>query len=79
MERNIEKDTVLALEMMPHGTKRRAINCAGSAALCKLPRETCYPIGFNLVKVADHGGSEFWTERIRDIVDAFCKKCFGRQ
>ena len=26
---------------------------------------------------ADHGGPEFWTDGVLDIVDAFCKRCFG--
>ena len=29
-----------------------------------------------LVKGGDHGGAEFWTPEILDIVDAFIKDCF---
>ena len=40
-------------------------------------RETGHPVEFYLVKGADHGGPEFWTERVLNIVDAFCKRCFA--
>jgi hypothetical protein len=34
-------------------------------------------VTFYLVRGADHGGAEFWTPEILDIVDAFIKRCLA--
>lgn len=76
VECNIDKDTIIAPVLMFHGTKDRTVNCEGSATLYKRLKETDHPVTFYLIKGADHGGPEFWTDRMIDIVDAFCKSCF---
>ena len=77
VETNIEEDTRIAPVLIFHGTKDRVVNCTGSAALYRRLKETGHSARFYLVKGADHGGPEFWTEKIVDIVDRFCRECFG--
>ena len=69
--------TPLPPVLMFHGTKDRTVNCTGSAVLYRRLKETGHDATFYLVKGADHGGPEFWTEHMLDIVDAFCRRCFG--
>ncbi len=61
---------------MFHGTKDMVVNCEGSAILYRRLKETGHPADFYLIKGANHGGAEFWTDRVLDIVDAFCRQCF---
>ena len=79
VECNIDEDTVLPPVLIFHGTKDRTVNCTGSAVLYKRLKETGHDAELYLVKGADHGGPEFWTDRALDIVDAFCRRCFGEQ
>ena len=78
VECNIDADTPLPPVLMFHGTKDRTVNCTGSAVLYKRLKETGHPVEFYLVRGADHGGAEFWTEQVLDIVDRFCKRCFEK-
>ena len=79
VECNIDEDTVLPPVLIFHGTKDRTVNCTGSAVLYTRLKETGHDAELYLVKGADHGGPEFWTDRALDIVDAFCRRCFGEQ
>ena len=79
VECNIDEKTVLPPVLIFHGTKDRTVNCTGSAVLYKRLKETGHDAELYLVKGADHGGPEFWTDRALDIVDAFCRRCFGEQ
>lgn len=76
VECNIDRDTKLPPVLMFHGTKDRIVNCTGSAVLYETLKETGHDVTFYLVKGADHGGPEFWTDRIIEIVNSFCQKCF---
>ena len=76
VECNIDADTKIAPVLIFHGTKDRTVNCTGSAVLYERLRETGHDAEFYVVKGADHGGPEFWTERVLDIIDGFCKRCF---
>ena len=76
VECNIDENTALPPVLMFHGTKDRTVNCAGSAVLYRRLKDTGHPVTFYLLRGADHGGPEFWTDRVLDIVDGFCKKCF---
>lgn len=78
VECNIDESTVLPPVLMFHGTKDRVVNCTGSAILYEQLKKTGHPVDFYLIKGADHGGPEFWTDRVLDIVDAFCKSCFAK-
>ena len=57
-----------------HGTKDRVVNCEGSAILYQRLKETGHPVSFYLIKGADHGGAEFWTSQVLDIVEGFMKE-----
>ena len=77
VECNIDGDTVLPPVLIFHGTKDRLVNCEGSAILYEQLKKTGHPVDFYLIQGADHGGPEFWTDGVLDIVDGFCRKCFG--
>ncbi len=76
VECNIDGDTKLPPVLMFHGTKDRLVNCQGSAILYKRLKNTGHRVKFYLIKGADHGGAEFWTNRIIGIIDEFCQSCF---
>ena len=78
-ECNIDENTEIAPVLIFHGTKDRVVNCTGSVILYRRLKETGHPAELYLVKGADHGGSEFWTETVLDIVDDFAVKCFGKR
>ena len=77
VECNIDETTPLPPVLIFHGTKDRVVNCEGSAILYERLKETGHPASFYLLRGADHGGPEFWTDRVTGIVDDFCRKCFG--
>ena len=77
VEGNIDESTVIAPSLIFHGTKDRVVNCTGSVVLYKRLKETGHDVSFYLVKGADHGGPEFWTDQILDIVENFMRRCFG--
>ena len=77
VECNIDENTELPPVLMFHGTKDRTVNCTGSAILFRRLKETGHDAAFYLVKGADHGGGEFWTEQIVDIVDQFMRRVNG--
>ena len=77
VECNIDEETKLPPVLIFHGTKDRTVNCTGSAILYKRLKETGHPVSFYLIKGADHGGPEFWTEQVIDIVDEFMRKVFA--
>ncbi len=77
VECNIDENTQLPPVLIFHGTKDRTVNCTGSVILYRRLKETGHPAELYLIKGADHGGSEFWTETVLDIVDDFAKKCFA--
>ncbi len=73
VECNIDENTVLPPVLIFHGTKDRVVNCEGSAILYKRLKETGHPVSFYLLKGADHGGPEFWTPQMLDILEGFMK------
>ncbi len=77
VECNIDADTPLPPVLIFHGTKDRVVNCECSEILYHRLRETGHPVEFYLLQGADHGGPEFWTDRILDLVDGFCQRCFA--
>ncbi len=77
VECNIDESTEIAPSLIFHGTKDRVVNCTGSVVLYKRLKETGHDVSFYLVKGADHGGPEFWTDQILDIVENFMRRCFG--
>ena len=60
-----------------HGTKDRTVNCWESVDLYRRLKECGKETALYLVEGADHGGPEFWTEPMLDIVEAFIRKCLA--
>lgn len=78
-ECNIYPGMDIAPILIFHGTKDRVVNCTGSAKLYQRLTHTRHEAECYFVKGADHGGAEFWTKEIIDIVDDFCQRCFERK
>lgn len=60
-----------------HGTKDRIVNTAGSVRLYEALKAAGKDASLYLLKGADHGGPEFWSDAVLDIVDPFCQRCFA--
>ena len=78
VECNIDEDTQLPPVLLFHGTKDRTVNCEGSVIVYQRLLETGHEAELYLLKGADHGGPEFWTKQMIDLVDGFCRRCFGK-
>lgn len=70
---NIDKRTRIAPVISFHGTKDRTVNARCSVYLHQRLQETGHDSTLYLLRGADHGGPEFWTPQVLDIVDAFVK------
>ena len=77
VECNITEETSVPPTLILHGTKDRTVNCEGSVILYRQMKKCGKDVQLYFLKGADHGGAEFWTEEVLDIVDAFLKKCFA--
>ncbi len=77
VECNITEETAVPPTLILHGTKDRTVNCEGSVILYRQMKKCGKDVQLYFLKGADHGGAEFWTEEVLDIVDAFLKKCFA--
>ncbi len=73
VECNIDENTDIAPTIIIHGTKDRTVNCEGSVILYRRMKECGKDVKLYLLKGADHGGAEFWTEEMLDIVDGFLR------
>jgi len=71
---NIDENTQIAPVLNFHGTKDRTVNTRCSVLLHQRLVETGHDSALYLLRGADHGGPEFWTPQVLDIVDAFIKK-----
>ncbi len=76
VEENITEDTDIAPVLIFHGTKDRTVNTRESVLLYNALKAAGKDVTFYLVKGADHGGAEFWTDKVIDIVDDFMRKQF---
>lgn len=74
LECNITADTEIAPMLILHGTKDRLVNTEGSVKLYRTLKSFGKDVTFYLLKGADHGGAEFWTDQVLDIIDGFIKK-----
>lgn len=70
----LDENTKLPPVLMFHGTKDRTINPRVSVAVYERLRACRKEVQLYLVEGADHGGSEFWTEEILEIVDRFMQR-----
>lgn len=71
---NIDENTQIAPVLSFHGTKDRTVNTRCSVLLHQRLVETGHNSALYLLRGADHGGPEFWTPQVLDIVDAFIQK-----
>lgn len=78
VECNIDGHTKIAPVMILHGTKDRTVNIAQSVALYRQMKEQGRDVRLFIIKGADHGGKEFWTEEVIDRVDEFIRYCVDR-
>lgn len=74
-ECNITEETDIAPTLIFHGTKDRVVNTRQSVNLYKKMKETGKDVRLYMVEGADHGGAEFWTEEVLNIVDEFIQYC----
>lgn len=75
VECNITPETDIAPTIILHGTKDRIVNCEGSVILYRQMKKCGKDVKLYLIKGADHGGPEFWSPEVVDIVDSFIQSC----
>lgn len=71
VEYNVEKSTELPPILMFHGTKDRVINTRVSVTVYQRLKELGKEVTLYLIEGGDHGGAEYWTKEVLDIVDDF--------
>jgi acetyl esterase/lipase len=71
---NIDEETCIAPMLIMHGTKDRTVNARCSVNLYRRLQETGHESYLYLLKGADHGGPEFWTDQVLNIVDEFIRQ-----
>ena len=74
VECSIEPDSVIPPTIIFHGTKDRIVNCEGSVILYRRMKECGKDVKLYLIEGADHGGNEFWTKQVVDIMDDFIQR-----
>lgn len=74
VECNIDENTALPPVLMFHGTKDRTINPRVSVTIYEHLKKCGKDVQLYLVEGADHGGSEFWTEKMQEIMIRFLKE-----
>ena len=52
----------------------RIVNCEGSVILYRRMKECGKDVKLYLIEGADHGGNEFWTKQVVDIMDDFIQR-----
>lgn len=73
-ECNIFPDTDIAPMLIIHGTKDRTVNASLSAVLYQRLMECGKDASLYYIQGADHGGAEFWTDAVLDVIEKFIKK-----
>lgn len=76
VEENIDENTVIPPVIIFHGTKDRIVNTTQSVTLYRKLKACGKEVSLYLLKGADHGGAEFWTDEVLSIVDTFIQNCF---
>lgn len=74
VECNINEDTELPPVLMFHGTKDRTINPRVSVEVYNRLKQCGKDVKLYFLEGADHGGSEFWTEEIQEIIINFMEE-----
>lgn len=71
VECNVDEHTKLPPVLMFHGTKDRTINPRVSVEVYRKLKECGKDVSLYFLEGADHGGSEFWTEEVQEIIVQF--------
>lgn len=74
VECHISKETRIPPVLILHGTKDRTVNPSDSEKLYRRLRECGKDAQIVFLRGADHGGAEFWTPQVLDIVDSFIQR-----
>lgn len=74
VECHISKETKIPPVLIIHGTKDRTVNPQCSEILYRKLRECGKDARIIFLRGADHGGGEFWSEEVLQIVDGFVKR-----
>ena len=72
---NIFPRTRIAPVLNLHGTKDRTVNCRCSVNLYERLKACGKDTELYLLRGADHGGNEFWTDETLDIMERFIRRC----
>lgn len=72
---NISKTTRIAPVLIAHGTKDRTVNTRCSTLLHEHLKACGHDSTLYLLRGADHGGPEFWDERMINVYDEFIRRC----
>lgn len=78
VEENIDENTDVAPTLIFHGTKDRTVNTKQSVLLFNKMKQAGKDVRLYLIDGADHGGPEFWTEEVLDIVEGFMREQFAK-
>ena len=71
VECNVDEQTKFPPVLMFHGTKDRTINPSVSVLFYNHLKQCGKSVKLYLLEGADHGGSEFWTEEMQEIMIRF--------
>ena len=71
VECNIDENSKLPPVLMFHDIKDRTINPRASVAVYNKLKQCGKDVTLYMIEGADHGGSEFWTDEIQDIIIKF--------
>lgn len=74
VECNINENVSLPPVLMFHGTKDRTINPKVSVIVYEALKKYNKDVQLYMLEGADHGGSEFFSDKILDIVEEFLKR-----
>ena len=77
VECNIDEATPVPPVLILHGTKDRTVNTTCSVALYQRLRAYGKETELYLLRGADHGNAEFWTDEVNTIVDRFIRRHFA--
>lgn len=74
VECNISENVSLPPILMFHGTKDRTINPKVSVVVYEALKKYNKDVKLYLLEGADHGGSEFFSDNVLDIIEEFLQK-----
>lgn len=75
VECHISADTDIPPVLILHGTKDRTVNPEGSEILYRQLRKCGKDAEIVFLRGADHGGGEFFSDQVLDLVERFIGKC----